>query len=28
VRASIWLTAGTTVVLFVYYIFDIFNQFK
>jgi hypothetical protein len=28
VRASIWLTAGTTVVLVVYYIFDIFNQFK
>jgi hypothetical protein len=27
-RASIWLTAGTTVVLLVYYIFDIFNQFK
>jgi len=28
VRASIWMTAGTTVILFVYYIFDIFNQFK
>jgi hypothetical protein len=28
VRASIWLTAGTTALLLVYYIFDIFNQFK
>ncbi len=28
VRTAIWLTAGTTVLLVVYYIFDIFNQFK
>ena len=28
IRASILMTAGTTVILFVYYIFDIFNQFK
>lgn len=28
VRASIWLTAGTTVLLGAYYIYDIFNQFK
>ena len=28
VRASIWLTAGTTVILAVYYVYDIFNQFK
>jgi hypothetical protein len=28
VRTAIWLTAGTTVLLIVYYIFDIFNQFK
>ena len=28
VRVSIWLAAGTTVLMVVYYIFDIFNQFK
>jgi len=28
VRTAIWLTAGTTILLIVYYIFDIFNQFK
>ncbi len=28
VRTAIWLTAGTTILLVVYYIFDIFNQFK
>ena len=28
VRASIWMAAGTTVLVVVYYIFDIFNQFK
>jgi len=28
VRTAIWLTAGTTVLLAVYYVYDIFNQFK
>jgi hypothetical protein len=27
-RTAIWLTAGTTVLVVVYYIYDIFNQFK
>lgn len=28
VRTSIWLAAGTTVLVIGYYIYDIFNQFK
>jgi len=28
VRASLWLTGVTTVLVIVYYIYDIFNQFK
>jgi hypothetical protein len=28
VRASVWMAAGTTVLVVVYYIYDIFNQFK
>jgi hypothetical protein len=28
VRASVWMAAGTTVLVIVYYIYDIFNQFK
>jgi anaerobic C4-dicarboxylate transporter len=28
VKTSIWLAAGTTVLVIVYYLFDIFNQFK
>jgi hypothetical protein len=28
VRTSLWLTAATTVLVIVYYIYDIFHQFK
>ena len=28
VRASVWMAAGTTVLVVVSYIYDIFNQFK